>query len=87
MWWERFGIAPVRPGQAAEDWHSVDLTVKSVSLLERALKGATGARAVGWWVTPWEQTPKGHQATLTVYFGKRAHAKAFASNPPISQRR
>ncbi len=87
MWWERFGVAPVRPEEADAGWHRVDLTIRSLSLLERALKGAAGAGAVGWWAGPWQPTQKGHQATLSVYFAKRTHAKAFEANPPVSQRR
>jgi hypothetical protein len=87
MWWERLGVAPIRPQDADDSWHSAELTVKSVSLLERAVKASGGAGAVGWWVTPWENTPKGPQATLTVYFAKRTHAKNFQANPPISQKR
>lgn len=87
MWWERFGLAPVRPEEVDAAWHRVDLTVKSLSLLERALKGAVAGGAVAWWAGPWQQTAKGHQATLSVYFAKRTHAKSFETNPPISQRR
>jgi hypothetical protein len=87
MWWERLGVAPVRPQDAEDGWHNAELTVKSVSLLERAVKAAGGAGAVGWWVSPWENTPKGPHATLTVYFAKRTQAKNFQANPPISQKR
>jgi hypothetical protein len=87
MWWERLGVAPVRPQDADAGWHHADLTLKSVTQLERAVKAAASAGAVGWWVTPWQATPKGYQATMTTYFAKRTHAKNFQEHPPISQKR
>ena len=87
MWWDRLGVAPVRPEDADDSWHAAELTLKSVNQLERAVKAAGNAGAVGWWVTPWAPTPKGHQATIKVFFAKRTHAKNFQTHPPISQRR
>ena len=87
MWWERLGVAPVRPQDADDNWHSAELVLKSVNQLERAIKSAAGAGAVAWWVTPWENTAKGAQAILTVYFTKRTHAKNFQARPPIAQKR
>lgn len=87
MWWERFGVAPVRPEAAEAGWHSVELTLKSFNNLEKAVKSAVAAGAVGWWLSPWTLTAKGNRATLTVFFAKRRPAREFEADPPVSQRR
>jgi hypothetical protein len=87
MWWERYGVKPVRPDTAGrKKWFGAELTLKSLPHLEKTVKVASEKGAVGWWVTPWLQTERGSQATITVYFPKQGQAKAFSSSPPPAPR-
>lgn len=82
MWWERLGVAPIRPGDAEKSWQGASLALSQVTQLEKAVKAASAAKAVGWWLGPWQPAAKGYRATLTVYFAKKNQAAAFLAKPP-----
>ena len=82
MWWERLGVAPIRPGDAQKTWQGANLALSQLTQLEKAVKAASAAKAVGWWLGPWQPAAKGHRATLTVYFAKKNQAEAFLVKPP-----
>lgn len=84
MWWERFGVAPVRPEDAKKAWHKADLVLRELTQIEKALKAAGNAKAVGWWLGPWQPATQGHQAVITLFFERRNQAEGFLSKPPVS---
>ncbi len=87
MWWDKLGVTPIRPDEAAKKkWFGAEITLKSVAHLEKTVKAAGEKGAVGWWATPWMATDKGLQATITVYFAKRQPAQAFQDHPPPAPR-
>jgi len=82
MWWERFGVAPVRPEDADRGWHKAELVLRQLTQLEKVVRAAGAARSIGWWLGPWQPAPKGHEAVITFYFQKRTEKDGFLDRPP-----